>query len=560
MKRAIGIALLLGLLPAFACAGGGIVGDKAEVAGPVYKGVEVQCDLPDSQQLKNIGGTDGAGLCVWTSLGHAARWSNTVCLANFQEYMSHFKGGGWPQRVKEEIPKLARKNGAAAVPEFINYEGNDPAILDLCLKTGRMASVTYGYGERYRQRIAHMVNLVHFDAQYACVLDNNFPSAKNLEWMSRQEFIRRWTMQGGGWAVVLLDPPPPPVPIARLQRCREEPPMFGLVTTLTALTLGQWGGGSCGPVGPPAFSPMNFAAPQIPAAPVAQQPAEQLIRRAPFWEKRNRDPGRAYLMKGLRQFGCWECGERYFRSYDPDWKTWGKKVGTPPDWAPPLPAWAKDFPPNGVQRQPQATAQAPAAGVKNFGMDWKPAGAGEKYTLSRGGLDLDVSRQGAFAAITGDLADDSGKHSLTVIGSKDACERVRKDIESNPRLSRVRDRCKVQTYRPDAWEVQGFNLDKLKVKADPMIYVSAPGLTKAKVVYGQAGYRGADDLVGGLRKVDPNFDPNPAPAPAPQPAPSPAPSPDPSPAPEPNEIPPWAWLALAGGIVFVLVLFRKPPE
>lgn len=558
MKHLIGIALLAALLPA-AFAGGepaAVFGERAEVAGPVYKGVEVACDLPDGQQMKNIGGTDGAGLCVWTSLDHAARWQNVTPLIGFQKYMSHFKGGGWPDRVKQEIPKLARQNGAP-VPDFIQYEGRDPAILDLALRTGRMPGVTYGYGERYGQRIAHMVNLAYFDDKYACVLDNNFPGAKNLEWMSRAEFVRRWTMQGGsGWAVVFLDPPPPPVPTTAFLQRRGEPQMFGLVTALTALSLGQWGGGGCGPVGFRSFAPqMQFAAPMM-AAPVMQQPVEDLRGR---WEKHARYPGEAFLMRGLRQYGVWNCAGKYFRPYDPTWKTWGAKAADPPGWAPPLPQWARDFAaapkqvaapdPPAAQPEVKKDEHQSKPPEKNFGMFWKPAeGSPERYTLYRGGSEVPTSKAGAFAAMAGDLVDDSGKCHLTVIGSKESCDRVKKDIDGDPHLSKVREKCQVQCYRPNDWAVQGFNLDKLRVKADPMIYVSAAGLTKAKVIYGQAGYRGAQDLVEGLRKIDPNFDPNPGPAPNPQPPPGPGPAPF-----EPSQIPLPVWL-LGGGVVLFLLL------
>jgi hypothetical protein len=101
----------------------------------------------------------------------------------------------------------------AAGVKYVQYEGNDPAILDLAIKTGRIVSVTYGYSERYGGRVAHMTNLVHIDDKNACVLDNNFIGENQLEWMSRAEFLRRWKLGGNGWAVIILNPPPPPIPI-----------------------------------------------------------------------------------------------------------------------------------------------------------------------------------------------------------------------------------------------------------------------------------------------------------------------------------------------------------
>lgn len=78
-----------------------------------------------------------------------------------------------------------------------------------------MPAVTYNghdraLGGHYPSVIAHMVNLVYLDAQSAAILDNNFE--KEILWMTRQEFLSRWTGKGNGWAVVLLAPRPPPVP------------------------------------------------------------------------------------------------------------------------------------------------------------------------------------------------------------------------------------------------------------------------------------------------------------------------------------------------------------
>ena len=83
----------------------------------------------------------------------------------------------------------------------------------IALKTGRMPSVTYdGHDPHYSGSIAHMVNLIYLDDQEACVLDNNFVGEQELVWLSRADFLQRWTGGSQGWAVILLAPPPPPVP------------------------------------------------------------------------------------------------------------------------------------------------------------------------------------------------------------------------------------------------------------------------------------------------------------------------------------------------------------
>lgn len=178
--------------------------------GPVGPGgTEVICDLPASSGLraKNVGGRDGAGLCVFTSIMHAARYQGEPRLWNFQQQMRQEPGGGWPEKVDQMIAKY----GPGTM--YLQYEGRDPSLLEAALRTGRMPSVTYdGRDVHYRGRIAHMVNLVYLDSEKACILDNNFVGDNELVWLSREEFLSRWHSGSNGWAVVLLARAPAPVP------------------------------------------------------------------------------------------------------------------------------------------------------------------------------------------------------------------------------------------------------------------------------------------------------------------------------------------------------------
>jgi hypothetical protein len=170
---------------------------------------QVTCDLPVSERQKNVGGRNGAGLCVFTSIMHSARWQNEHRLENFQEQMRKEPGGGYP----EKVDKMISKYGAGT--PYVQYEGADPSILKAALAGGRMPGVTYnGHDPHYRGTIAHMVNLVCFDeaANLAAILDNNFIGENELVWLSIPEFMQRWKGGRSGWAVVLLNPPPPPVP------------------------------------------------------------------------------------------------------------------------------------------------------------------------------------------------------------------------------------------------------------------------------------------------------------------------------------------------------------
>jgi len=181
------------------------MGDRAIANGPVHEGTEIEVDLPTDQHVKNIGApADGKGLCVFASMTMAARWHNIRELSDVIHQIN--EGGGWPEKVDEVFKKFAPHL------KYVQYEGTDPAILDKACSEERPACVTYGYGERYDMKtIYHMVLLVHIDAKRAAILDNNFPGT--YEWMSRDEFLKRWVHPSGqGWAYVILSPPPPPIP------------------------------------------------------------------------------------------------------------------------------------------------------------------------------------------------------------------------------------------------------------------------------------------------------------------------------------------------------------
>jgi hypothetical protein len=176
-----------------------------------YHGVEVTIDLPNGlvadggQRVKNFGAPrDNKGLCVFASMDMSARWQYIPQLIGIIAKLQ--TGGGWPERVEKVVREYAPG------VEVAQYEGADPAFLDLAIKTGRAVCVTYGYGKFYSYRtIPHMVMLTHLDSQLAAIIDNNDPLYHT--WMSRAEFLRRWVHpHGQGWAYVLITPPPPPPP------------------------------------------------------------------------------------------------------------------------------------------------------------------------------------------------------------------------------------------------------------------------------------------------------------------------------------------------------------
>jgi hypothetical protein len=162
--------------------------------------------------------SQGQGCCVWTSIHHSALWQNVPAYEEAPKWIQQkgIPGGAYPGAVQKHLPEMARERGLAEAPAFLNYEGTDLELLKLACKSGRLPAVTYSYSPTGRYngaRIAHMVSLLHADDRWFAVLDNNYPGANQIEWLTPEEFKRTWTgMSGAGWSVILLNPPPPPPP------------------------------------------------------------------------------------------------------------------------------------------------------------------------------------------------------------------------------------------------------------------------------------------------------------------------------------------------------------
>lgn len=524
MKRILSALVFLALWPPATYA------DRAVVDGPTHDGVEVACELPNGEHMKNVGGRDGAGLCVFTSIEHSGRFQNVPALRGFQQHMRQEPGGGYPEKVDAMMKKYA-----PGVP-YVQYSGNDPAVLDLAIRTGRMPGVTYGYGERYGGRIAHMVNLVALTDKAAAILDNNFPGT--YEWMSRDEFLRRWKMGGGGWAVVLLAPPPPPVPVNR-DRAREVPLNPALLAR-GFLSLASWGTGGCysggglGPVGPSWFQTRPLSS--------GYSGYE--------WVQIPDSTQQALYYYGV-QIGAWDYARDVYRAYDARTGSWGP-VCEPPWGKPevrdfgvkrkqPLAREAEPPKPKEPKDEPKPEEPKPPE-VKNFGVELDLIPAGEFF--SRNGKRV-YDREEALRVISdgGALADDASKLRVTVVGTEAECLQVSQDLAGHPALAPFKDKVLFQCYRPDHWAVRDAGLP---AAGHPTIVVQEKpdAAGKGRVLWHQDDYAGgAEALAAALRKADPNYDPNKDPGPK---------NPE-----GPGGVPLWAWAAGFVGLVLFLPSKKK---
>ena len=184
-----------------------------EIITPVPAWNAIRANAPIGQEhfAKNEGGSDGAGLCVYTSNMINGSYQKVGDLDKLKQsaYWAFFKsrpGGSYPQKWARDIAELEKKTGVKY--DYFSYVGPDASVLERVSKAGVPMGATMNTGAQYQwQRIAHMISLIHFDKDWACVLDNNFKDA--YSWMTAKEFMSR---QDGGkvWATWWLKPAPQP--------------------------------------------------------------------------------------------------------------------------------------------------------------------------------------------------------------------------------------------------------------------------------------------------------------------------------------------------------------
>lgn len=187
---------------------------KAQIGGQISPDglEEIHCDLDKRFHLRNRGGSDGAGLCVFASLKHSSIWQHVWQTQEIFEWMFRHPGGGYPSKVDRVIASICKEKGQP-IPLYLQVESRDLEILKLACRTGRMPGVTYCFSPTGRyggSRIAHMVSLVHASDKWFAILDNNFPGT--IEWMDPETFLQVYAGRGNGWAVIFLNDPPPPPP------------------------------------------------------------------------------------------------------------------------------------------------------------------------------------------------------------------------------------------------------------------------------------------------------------------------------------------------------------
>lgn len=173
----------------------------------------VRTNMPINMFIKNKGGSDGAGLCVFTSIYHTGVYQG-LPLKGFRKFMESRPGGGYPEKV-DRMLKLYASESKSYLPMYYHLYGKGCMnTLKDALDVGYMVCITWGtdYHHYGGDTIAHMVNLVYLDNEYGAILDNNFPD--EFLWVRRPTFdnYAAWTgriRDDGLWAIVFTDNPMP---------------------------------------------------------------------------------------------------------------------------------------------------------------------------------------------------------------------------------------------------------------------------------------------------------------------------------------------------------------
>ncbi len=184
-----------------------------------HAGITARNAPPGSMHRRNLAGTDGAGLCVFASIAHAADYQGIEGLDRVLEWMTRHPGGGWPEKVDRVLEAMLGPDHGI---EYLHVEGPEAfPLLERASREGLLPCVSLGYSERYPElgyQMDHMVNVPHFGEEWVCVLDNNHIGEDRFEWIPRAEFEVRssWSSRGPYqvWAIIFFSgTPQPPEPL-----------------------------------------------------------------------------------------------------------------------------------------------------------------------------------------------------------------------------------------------------------------------------------------------------------------------------------------------------------
>lgn len=184
------LMLLLSLLIASCFAGQPIFGTRKQYTTPELERPAV--NVPFNMRQANWMGNRRQGSCVHASLVTLLRWQGRNGTADYWKRSNGNGAGPWGT-----ADKLDRAN-----IKYAYVLDGDVDFLEWACSTRRGVNITVMGGR-------HMVTLVHLDAEWAAILDNN--NISKFKWIPREALIAEW-QSSYGWAITPVYSPPAPLP------------------------------------------------------------------------------------------------------------------------------------------------------------------------------------------------------------------------------------------------------------------------------------------------------------------------------------------------------------
>jgi len=149
-------------------------------------------NVPFAMRQSNWIGSQNQGSCVHASMISLFRWQNRLNMAAY--WRQTYGNGETPTSVviKFENEKI----------RYAYVTNGDVRFLEWACQTRRGCGITVEGGD-------HMVTLVHLDAKWAAILDNN--NVSKFRWVPRETLIAEWKASHG-WAVTIIYTPSAPLP------------------------------------------------------------------------------------------------------------------------------------------------------------------------------------------------------------------------------------------------------------------------------------------------------------------------------------------------------------
>jgi hypothetical protein len=149
-------------------------------------------NVPVTMRQSNWIGPNGSGSCTWATMISLLRWQGRYNTAEW--IRENYADGEWATTMSKKLD--------AANIRYAYVTNGDVRFLEWACKTRRGCGITVQGG-------VHMVALVHLDAKWAGILDNN--DVSKINWIPRETLIAEW-QASNGWAISPIYNPAAPLP------------------------------------------------------------------------------------------------------------------------------------------------------------------------------------------------------------------------------------------------------------------------------------------------------------------------------------------------------------